>query len=135
MGRQMISVAESADSRGFGLWTFSLNLLLLGVALVLLLRLLPGYFEYMTVKDLITRAAAEHDARSDTVPELRARLAKLLTTNQVYDTTIDDIQIYREGGVIIIDATYEKRFPLFWILDGVMSFDDLIVETSPADGP
>ena len=135
MGRRMISVEASTDSRGFGLWTLSLNLLLLGAALVLLLRLLPGYFEYMTVKDLITRAAVEHDARSDTVPELRARLTKLLTTNQVYDTTIDDIRIYREGGVIVIDATYEKRFPLVWIVDGVMRFDDLIVQTAPADRP
>jgi len=135
VGRRMISVEASTDSRGFGLWTLSLNLLLLGAALVLLLRLLPGYFEYMTVKDLITRAAVEHDARSDTVPELRARLTKLLTTNQVYDTTIDDIRIYREGGVIVIDATYEKRFPLVWIVDGVMRFDDLIVQTAPADGP
>jgi len=135
VGRRMISVEASTDSRGFGLWTLSLNLLLLGAALVLLLRLLPGYFEYMTVKDLITRAAVEHDARSDTVPELRARLTKLLTTNQVYDTTIDDIRIYREGGVIVIDATYEKRFPLVWIVDGVMRFDDLIVQTAPADRP
>jgi hypothetical protein len=35
--------------------------------------------------------------------------------------------------VIVIDARYEKRFPLFWILDGVMNFDDLVVETTQAD--
>ena len=87
--------------------------------------------EYLTIKDLITRTAAEHDSRSETVTDLRVRLAKLLNTNQIYDTSIDDIEVYRERGAIVIDANYEKRFPLFWILDGVMRFEDLIVETAP----
>ena len=84
-----------------------------------------------TVKDLITRAADEYDPRTETVTDLRVRLAKLLNTNQIYDTSIDDIEVYRERGAIVIDANYEKRFPLFWILDGVMRFEDLIVETAP----
>ena len=109
----------------------SINLLLLGAILVVALRVVPSYLEYLTVRDLITRAAEEHDPRTETVTDLRSRLAKLLNTNQVKDTTIGDIEVYRERGVIVIDANYEKRFPLFWILDGVMKFEDLVVETAP----
>ena len=54
-----------------------------------------------------------------------------MNTNQICDIRIDDIEVYREQGVIVIDANYEKRFPLFWILDGVIVFDDLVVETRP----
>ena len=104
---------------------------MLGVLLVMALRVVPSYMEYLTIKDLITRAAEEYDPRSETVTDLRVRLAKLLNTNQIYDTSIDDIEVYRERGAIVIDANYEKRFPLFWILDGVMKFEDLIVETAP----
>ena len=120
-----------ARAQGFNLWAVSINLLLLGALLVMALRIVPSYMEYLTIKDLITRAAAEHDSRSETVTDLRVRLAKLLNTNQIYDTSIDDIEVYRERGAIVIDANYEKRFPLFWILDGVMKFEDLIVETAP----
>ena len=120
-----------ASAQGFSLWAVSINLLLLGALLVMALRIVPSYMEYLTIKDLITRAAAEHDSRSETVTNLRVRLAKLLNTNQIYDTSIDDIEVYRERGAIVIDANYEKRFPLFWILDGVMRFEDLIVETAP----
>ena len=119
-----------ASAQGFNLWAVSINLLLLGALLVMALRIVPSYMEYLTIKDLITRAAAEHDSRSETVTDLRVRLAKLLNTNQIYDTSIDDIEVYRERGAIVIDANYEKRFPLFWILDGVMRFEDLIVETA-----
>ena len=86
--------------------------------------------EYLTVKDLIARVAAEHDRQTDTVTDLRTRLGKLLSTNQIYDTRIEEIAIYRERGVIVIDASYEKRFPLFWSLDGVIVFDDLVAETA-----
>ena len=104
---------------------------MLGVLLVNALCVLPSYMEYLTIKDLITRAAEEYDPRSETDTDLTVRLAKLLNTNQIYDTSIDDIEVYRERGAIVIDANYEKRFPLFWILDGVMKFEDLIVETAP----
>jgi hypothetical protein len=120
-----------ASAQGFNLWAVSINLLLLGALLVMALRIVPSYMEYLTIKDLITRAAAEHDSHSETVTDLRVRLAKLLNTNQIYDTSFDDIEVYRERGAIVIDANYEKRFPLFWILDGVMRFEDLIVETAP----
>ena len=95
------------------------------------LRVVPSYMEYRTIKDLITRAAEEYDPRSETITDLRVRLAKLLNTNQIYDTSIDEIEVYRERGAIVIDASYEKRSPLFRILDGVMKFEDLIVETAP----
>ena len=125
--------SECRRFQGFNLWAVSLNLLLLGTLLVIALRVVPGYVEYLTVKDVITRAAQEHDPRDQAVTDLKMRLAKLLNTNQVYDLSVDNIKVYRERGVIVIDARYEKRFPLFWILDGVMNFDDLVVETTQAD--
>ena len=125
------SFQPTERAMGFNIWAISINLLLLGALLVMALRIVPTYMEYLTVRDLITRAAQEYEPRNETVTDLKVRLAKLLNTNQVYDTSIDDIEVYRERGVVVIDANYEKRFPLFWILDGVMKFDDLIVETGP----
>ena len=96
-----------AGVQGFDIWAVSLNLL------VMALRVVPSYMEYLTIKDLITHAEEECDPRGETVTDLRVRLAKLLNTNQIYDTSIDDIEVYRDRGAIVIDANYEKRFPLF----------------------
>ena len=117
--------------QGFSLWALSINLLLLGALLVMALRVVPSYMEYLTIKNLITPAAGEYDPRGEMVTDLRVRLAKLLNTNQIFDISTDDIEVYGERGAIVIDANYDKRFPLFWILDGVLKFDDLIVETAP----
>ena len=121
---------KHAGLHGFSVWAVSLILLLVGALLVIALRVVPSHMEYVEGKDLITRAPDEYDPPSESVADLKVRLAKLLNTNQIYDTSIDDIERYREQGAIIIDANYEKRFPVFWILDGVMKFEDLIVETA-----
>lgn len=114
--------------RGFSIWFLSLSLLLGGL-LMLALRIMPIYAEYLTVRDVIVRAAAQHDSETQPLSDLRVRIAKLLKANQVDDTSIDEIEIYRDRGFIVVDANYEKRFPLFWILDGVMKFGDLIIKT------
>ena len=134
MGRreqQRSQVSTKRRDAGFGLCATTTNLVFLGLLLIAALRVAPSYFEYLTVKDIVMRAVVEQPVSGETVPQLKNRLAALLVTNQVRGIQIEDIAIYPERGVIVIDARYETRFPLFWILDGVMQFDDLIFETTP----
>jgi len=117
-----------ARQGGFTFWGIAFNVLVLGGFLVLLLRIAPAYLEYKTIKDIVSRAGEEFDPVNDGLQDIRTRIRKLLNTSQVYDIKAEDIEIYREKGKVVIDATYEVRFPLVWIVDGVMHFDDLIVE-------
>ena len=114
--------------RGFSVWGIALNLLLLGAVLVVVLRVVPLYVEYLTVKDVIVRAGDDFDPRKQGLGDIRTHIRKLFNTSQVYVIVADDVKIFREKGAVVIDATYEVRFPLVWIIDGVMVFDDLRVE-------
>ena len=116
---------------GFSVRSLSLSLLLLGSSLMVALRIVPIYAEYLTVRDVTVRAAAQHDSETQPLADLRVRIATLLKASQVDDTSIDEIEVYRDRGFIVVNANYEKRFPLFWILDGVMKFDDLVIQTEP----
>ncbi len=125
----MNKTISSRRQRGASFWSFAGNVFLLGVFLLIILRIAPAYMEYLTIKDIIERAAQEYDPERNTIQDVHVRVRKLLLTNQVYDFKVEDIEIFRERGRIVIDANYERRFPLLWIVDGVMTFDDLIVET------
>ena len=114
--------------RGMTFWGMAFNALVLGAVLVLVLRVVPSYMTYLSVKDIVERAATEFDPSTDTLQDIRVRIRKLLNTNQVYDIKAEDIQVYRDSGMVVIDATYEVRFPLIWIIDGVMVFDQLVVK-------
>ena len=70
-----------ARVQGCCVWAVSISLLLLGALLVMALRVVPSPMEYLTIKDLITRVAAEYDPRSKSVTGARVRLTKLL--NQI----------------------------------------------------
>ena len=78
--------------RGFSICSLSLSLLLGGL-LMLALRIMPVYAEYLTVRDVIVRAAAQHDSETQPLADLSVRTAKLLKANQVDDTSIDDLVI------------------------------------------
>ena len=130
-GLKRSKVSPKRRSAGFSLWAITTNLTFFGLLLITALRVAPSYFEYLTVKDIVMRAVVEQSVSSETVPQLRSRLATVLETNQVRGVEINDIAIYPERGVIVVDARYETRFPLFWILDGVLQFDDLVIEATP----
>lgn len=119
--------------QGFTLWTLVSNGFVLAVLLIFALRVAPEYMTYMTVKDVVERAASDFDQREDTLQDLRTKLSKLMRTSQVYDVKASDFKVYRERGTVFIDARYEARFPLFWIIEGVMSFDDLVIEAGNPD--
>ena len=95
-----------AGVQGFNVRAVSLNLLLLVALLVIALRAVPSFMEYLTIKDLITRAGDEYDPPSETVTDLRVRLAKLLNTNQISNTSIDEIEVYREQGAIVLSLIH-----------------------------
>ncbi len=114
--------------RGFSFWGIALNVLIFGAFLVAVLRVVPLYVEYLTVKDVIARAGAEYDPSKQGLGDIRTHIRKLLNTSQIYVITADDVEIIREKGKVVIDANYEVRFPLVWIIDGVMKFEDLRVE-------
>jgi hypothetical protein len=124
----MERLSSRSRQRGFSFWGIALNVLIFGAFLVVVLRVTPLYVEYLTVKDVIARAGAEYDPSKQGLGDIRTHIRKLLNTSQIYVITADDVEIVREKGKVVIDANYEVRFPLVWIIDGVMKFEDLRVE-------
>ena len=122
-------------ARGFSTWGLLSNLLIMGVLLLVAVRVAPNYIQYLTIKDIVARTASEFNSGSQSVADLKLRLAKQFNSNQIYDVSAENIAVYKERGVVVIDANYEKRFALFWILDGVLKFEDLKVETAPTGRP
>ena len=112
---------------GFTFWSVVFYVFVLGSAMVLALRVAPSYIESRTVKDIVERAVAEYDPKTQPLSQLKTRIRKLLQTSQVYVIKAEDVKIYRDKEQIVVDASYEVRFPLFWIVDGVMYFDDLVL--------
>lgn len=130
-----ISSVRQARQRGYTIWGLAMNLLVLGAVLILVLRVAPAYIEYLNVKDIVFKVAQEYDPKTQTPGQVKARLRKLFNTNQIKDLDPEAITVTRDKGGVLIDANYELRFPLFWILEGVAVFDDLQVNSKTVSSP
>ena len=111
---------------GFTFWSIVFYILVLGSAMVLALRIAPSYLEYRTVRDIMQRAVDEWNPGEQGTMVVKTRIRKLLKTSQIYAIKAEDVKVYRDKNDVVLDANYETRFPLFWIVDGVMVFDDLV---------
>lgn len=99
--------------------------IMVGFFIMSAIRIIPGYVEYLAIRDIVIRVAEEHQMEVDTVADIRRKLADFFNTNQIYNLQPKEIEVERRDGDIFIDASYEERIPLFWRIDLVMKYDDL----------
>ena len=101
-------------------------LALLSFFLTVAIRLLPPYMEGRSVKSAIESVSESLDPDMS-LRDVERRVDSTFNTNRIEAITVRDVKIYRQDGKIIIDASYEKRTPLFRNVDAVLMFDDNIV--------
>jgi hypothetical protein len=105
---------------------------MVGFFVMCILKLAPSYFEYLSVREIMSKVAGEQDPAEHRISDIRLRIANLLNTNQVYAIKPQEVEVFREKGKTYIDANYEVRIPVMWRIDAVMKFDDLKYQVGSA---
>ena len=90
------------------------------------IRMTPPFFEFLSVKRVVSSIALEPETRDMSNRQIRRRIENIFHSNQIYDLKASEIDIIRKRGVTYIDARYEVRMPLLWRIDAIMRFDDLL---------
>ncbi|CAA0088016.1 Uncharacterised protein [Halioglobus japonicus] len=108
-------------------------LLMLGFFAMCIIRMLPGYLEYLSVRDIIARVAMDPDTRDASPSDIRRTISNIFNTNQIYLLDPKDVEVFSKGGNTYIDANYEVRLPVMWRIDSVMKFDDLLYQVGEPD--
>ena len=103
-------------------------MLMVGFFIMCAVRIVPPYVEYLSVKDIVSRVAAETDPVTESPSDVRRKFANIFNTNQIYKLDYRDVEIYPKNGKMYIDANYEVRLPIIWRLDAVLKLDDLLYE-------
>jgi len=104
-------------------------MIMVGFFLMCAVRMSPPYFEYLSVKDIISRIANEHASEKQGISQIRRKIADIFNTNQIYELDPREVEVYRRKGKTYIDASYEVRLPIMGRIDAVLKFDDLLFVT------
>ncbi|GAB3277666.1 DUF4845 domain-containing protein [Parahaliea aestuarii] len=102
--------------------------IMIGFFVMCLLKMGPSYFEYLSVKEIMSKVSAEYKSDQTSIADIRRRIANLLNTNQIYGLKPQDVEVFRKEGKTYIDASYEVRIPVMWRIDAMFKFDDLKFE-------
>ena len=113
--------------RGISILGILIVLALLSFFLTVAIRLAPTYLEGRSVKTAI-ESVAEASNSKESLRDVSRRLTNTFNTNRIEGIKPTDVKVYRDQGKIIIDASYERRTPLFETVDAVLMFNDHIVE-------
>jgi hypothetical protein len=108
-------------------------LLMLGFFAMSIIRMLPAYLEYLSVRDIVARIAMDPDTGNASVSDIRRKIADIFNTNQIYLLEPKDVEVFSKSGNTFIDANYEVRQPVMWRIDSVLKFDDLLYQVGSPD--
>ncbi|MEM8560784.1 MAG: DUF4845 domain-containing protein [Pseudomonadota bacterium] len=117
------------QQRGMSIPGMLIIAIMVGFFVMCAIKMVPRYLEYLSVKKIVTTIAQEYNPDEQNLGDIRRRVDTMFNTNQIYDLQPKDVEIFHEKGKTYIDANYEVRVPVVGIIDAVMTFDDLQIET------
>jgi len=115
--------------RGMSLPAIMLVVAMVGFFVMSGIRMLPRYMEYLSIREIVETVAREYNPDEEDLADIRRRLDTMFNTNQINDLQPKDVEIFHKEGRTYIDASYEARVPIMGIVDAIMTFDDLKIET------
>ena len=115
--------------RGMSLPAIMLVVAMVGFFVMVGIRMLPRYLEYLSIREIVETVAREYNPDEEDLGDIRRRLDTMFNTNQINDLQPKDVEIFHKEGRTYIDAGYEVRVPIMGIVEAVMNIDDLKIET------
>jgi hypothetical protein len=115
--------------RGMSLPAIMMVVAMVAFFLMCGIRMLPRYMEYLSIREIVETVAREYNPDEEDLGDIRRRIDTMFNTNQINDLQPKDVEIFHKEGRTYIDASYEARVPIMGIVDAVMTFDDLKIET------
>ena len=87
-------------------------------------KVLPHYFDYMSMEKLITSVETDKAANIRSINEFYSHVSKGMQVNNIRDLNMRDaLQVKVENNEFLVHLKYEKREPLIENLDLVVNFD------------
>ena len=92
-----------------------IGLLIVGAlaAFILLLgfRSVPAFTEYFAIQRIVRAIAEEGDGGAN-MAALRKSFERRSVVDDITSVTAADLEIYKDGGKVVVDAAWERRVPI-----------------------
>jgi hypothetical protein len=87
---------------------------------VLAVKVVPEVIDFYKIKKAVASTAMQ--SRGKTVPEIRADFDRHANIDSINTIKGSDLDIYKEGSVVVVAFAYETRISLFYNVSLVIDF-------------
>lgn len=87
------------------------------------LKMIPAYVEYATIQNHLRELASAPDTQSGTPREIMQAFNRRAQIDDITAVDGRDLDIVREGGNVVLSASYEKRVHLVGNVDACITFE------------
>ena len=114
--------------QGLGLISWIMVIAIASVFITLIIRIVPVYMDYFSVKDILTDLQTDSGSRVMPKREIRLQLHKRFRTNSLWDLKADEVVkiIKDKDRGLVFHLKYEIREPIVGNIDFIISFDEMI---------
>jgi hypothetical protein len=116
-----------ARQRGITLLGLIVGSFVLVFVALLVMRLLPSYVEYFTIKKAVVSIANEMRGRGGSANEVRRAFDSRQAIDDFKAVNASDLEITKQGNDFLIVAAYRKEIPLF---ANIGIYIDFVAESS-----
>lgn len=99
---------------------------------ILLMKLIPPYLEFWSVKKVISVMAKDSALPSMTVPEVRKSFDRRANIDGINVINGGDLEVSKDRGQTVVTASYTVVIPLAGNLSALMEFSTSTNGTEPA---
>ena len=94
-------------------------------------KIVPMYLDAWTARTAIENVVKKQQEKTESIIEIRRDVSRQFIANRVEVLNVKKLKISKKNGNVVIDARYEKREPLFFNIDVVVKFDEMVFEIIP----
>ncbi len=97
--------------RGMGMLGVFMILVLVVAGAIIMMKAIPPYLEYFSIKKAFTALKAE--AKGGNIKDVKDKFSARATVDDIKSITANDLEITKDGGEMVVSASYQKVVPLF----------------------
>jgi len=107
-----MNTAMSSKQRGLSFSGFMGGVVVLVLASTIGLKLIPAYMDDAKIKNLFVAMASDPEMQKASVADIRMAFNKRASIDNVKVINYEDIEIEKDGGRLVLSASYPVKIPL-----------------------
>ncbi len=76
------------------------------------IKIVPAYLNDRTISSKFKEVANDPDMKNATVHDIKASYSRRIAISNITDVKADDIEVTKDGGGIVLSASYSVKIPL-----------------------